>query len=166
MIEHSDRPGALRRQQAVLQIVQAEPVRSHAELQRRLRQRGIAATQPTLSRDLRELGVAKSPRGYVVPDSTVTPFAPAATREGRLGRTLRASALSVQPAGTLVVIKTPPAGAHPVARALDEAALLEVAGTVAGDDTVLVATSGERQARALARRLAAALGGRARSAGA
>jgi transcriptional regulator of arginine metabolism len=56
-----------------------------------------------------------------------------------------------------VVVKTPPAGAQPVARALDEAAMPAVAGTIAGDDTVFVATGNERAARSLARRLAASL---------
>ena len=64
-------------------------------------------------------------------------------------------ALSIRPAGSLVVVKTPPASAHPVARALDEAQLAGVAGTIAGDDTVFVATPGDGAARALARRMAA-----------
>ena len=65
----------------------------------------------------------------------------------------------------MVVIRTPPASAHPVAPALDEAALAGVAGTIAGDDTVFVATPGERAARALARRLTTSLERRAGGAG-
>ena len=60
-------------------------------------------------------------------------------------------------ASTLVVLKTPAAAAAPVARALDEAALPESVGALAGDDTVFIATPSERAARALARRLTAAL---------
>ena len=158
--------GARRRQQTILEVVRSGSVRSQNHLQRLLRKRGIAVAQPTLSRDVRELGLAKTPRGYVGPDDGRVPFAPAAMRESRLVQAFRAFALSAQAAGSLVVIKTPPAGAQPVARALDEAAMPEVAGTIAGDDTVFVATPGERAARTLARRLGASLGARAAQVGA
>jgi len=148
-------PGSLRRQEAIVDLVRARAVRSQAELRELLRRRGIAAAQPTLSRDLRELGVAKSPRGYLAPETPVAPLSPAVLREDKLRRALRTFALSVRPAGSLVVVKTPPASAHPVARALDEAQLAGVAGTIAGDDTVFVATPGDGAARALARRMAA-----------
>jgi transcriptional regulator of arginine metabolism len=65
-----------------------------------------------------------------------------------------------------VVVRTPPAAAHPVARALDEAELAGVVGTIAGDDTVFVATPSDGAARALARRMAASLERPARRAGA
>ena len=149
--------GARRRQQAILDVIRSGSVRSQSDLQRLLQKRGIAVAQPTLSRDLRELGLAKTPRGYVGPHDTIAPFAPSEMRESRLDRALRGFALSVQAAGSLVVVKTPPAEAQPVARALDEAAVAEVAGTIAGDDTVFVATASERAARTLARRLAASL---------
>ena len=71
--------------------------------------------------------------------------------------------LSVRAASSLVVIRTPPAGAHPLARALDEADLPEVVGTIAGDDTVFVAASGPAAARLLERRLRAPLGARQRA---
>ena len=164
MNEHRD-PGSLRRQEAIVDLARSGTVRSQAEFQQLLRKRGIVVAQPTLSRDLRELGLAKTPRGYLAPEAPhaqpMTRFAPAATREARLGRTLRGSALSVQAAGSLVVVRTPPAAAHPVARALDEAELAGVAGTIAGDDTVFVATPSESAARALAHRLASSLERRA-----
>jgi transcriptional regulator of arginine metabolism len=149
--------GATRRE-AIRQLVRSRPVHSQGELRRSLRQLGFVVAQPTLSRDVRELGLAKTPRGYVAPDDNVTQFAPPAMRTAKLDRTLRGSALSVQAAGSLVVVKTPPAAAHPVARAVDEASLAEVVGTVAGDDTVFIATPSDRAARALARRLTASLG--------
>src|SRR5262245_6003849 len=152
-----DRGSAARRRAAIAALVGARPVPSQAELRRLLRQRGFAVAQPTLSRDLRELGLAKTPRGYVMPEAAVTQFAPPPRREARLARTLRGFALSVQAAGTLVVVKTPPAAAHPVARALDEAPLVTIIGTIAGDDTVFIATPSERAARALARQLTRAL---------
>src|SRR5215813_5092632 len=148
-------PGSLRRQEIILDVVRVSAVRSQGELQQLLRKRGIVVAQPTLSRDLRELGLAKTPRGYLAPGAPVARFAPVALREEKLRRALRTFALSVRPAGSLVVVKTPPASAHPVARALDEAQLAGVAGTIAGDDTVFVATPGDGAARALARRMAA-----------
>src|SRR6266498_3972118 len=108
MNEHRD-PGSLRRQEAIVDLARSGTVRSQAEFQRRLRKRGITVAQPTLSRDLRELGLAKTPRGYVGPDDTIAPFAPRELRESRLDRALRGFALSVQAAGSLVVVKTPPA---------------------------------------------------------
>jgi transcriptional regulator of arginine metabolism len=135
-------------------------VRSQEELRQLLRVQGVQVTQPTLSRDVRELGLAKTPRGYVAAEAAVSQFAPPPTRQIKLERTLRALALAVQAAGSLVVVRTPPAAAQPVARALDEATLPGVAGTIAGDDTVFIATPGERVARMLARRLTAALAGR------
>ena len=144
-----------------MDLARSGTVRSQGEFQRLLRKRGIVVAQPTLSRDLRLLGLAKTPRGYLAPQAAPTAFAPAATREARLQRALRASVLSAQAAGSLVVVKTPPAGAHPVARALDEAELAGVVGTIAGDDTVFVATPSDGAARALARRLAASLERRA-----
>ena len=150
--------GAPRRRQVIVQLVRSRPVRSQGELRRLLHQRGFAVAQPTLSRDVRDLGLAKTPRGYVAPEAAVTEFAPASRREVKLDQALRGFALSVQAAGTLVVVKTPPAAAHPVARALDEAPLPVIIGTIAGDDTVFIATPSERAARALARRLTQALG--------
>jgi transcriptional regulator of arginine metabolism len=157
MNEYSADTGGPRRHEAILALIRSVTVRSQGELQRLLRKRGIAVAQPTLSRDLRELGLAKSPRGYVAPDETATPFAPTELREAKLDRALRGFALSVRAAGSLVVVKTPPAAAQPVARALDESPLSDVVGTIAGDDTVFVATPSEGAARALARRLAASL---------
>jgi transcriptional regulator of arginine metabolism len=147
--------GSARRRDAIRQLVRSRPVRSQLELQQLLEQRGFAVAQPTLSRDVRELGLAKTPRGYVTPEAMAPDFVPAAGRQAELHRALRTLALSVQPAGTLVVLRTPPAAAHSMARAIDEAGLPQVVGTVAGDDTVFVATPSDRAARAVARRLAA-----------
>lgn len=141
-------------------------VRSQEELQRRLRRRGIAVAQPTLSRDLKALGLAKTPTGYVAPAAGA--FTPAEARQGALERSIGEFVLSVRAAGSLVVVRTPPAGAHPLARALDEAGLPDVVGTIAGDDTVFVATPGPSAALRFERRLRAPLaparvGGRVRA---
>lgn len=142
----------LRRRDAILRLVREEVVRSQEELQRLLAERGFEATQPTLSRDVRELGLVKTPGGYAL-QGTADRAADAAHRVARLQRTLSEAVLSVRVAGSLVVLRTPPAGAHPVARAVDEAELAEAIGTIAGDDTVFVATPGAVSARALAARL-------------
>jgi transcriptional regulator of arginine metabolism len=157
--------GTTRRHEAIRDVMRGGEVRSQAELRELLRRRGIVVAQPTLSRDLRALGLAKTPRGYVVPDAIVQ-FAPTATRDANLKRVIRTFVVSVQAAASLVVVRTPPAGAHPVARALDEAGSPDVLGTIAGDDTVFVATPGERAARAVARRLTAVLEKRGGEAGA
>jgi transcriptional regulator of arginine metabolism len=147
--------GGGRRRQAILAAVGEGGVRSQEDLQRRLRRRGILVAQPTLSRDLKVLGLAKTPTGYV---ATLGPaFVPAETRQGTLDRALAEFVLSVRAAASLVVVRTPPAGAHPLARALDEAALPDVVGTIAGDDTVFVATPGPSAALRLERRLRAPL---------
>ena len=160
MNEHPDsRP--LRRHQTILGLIRSVPIRSQTQLQRLLRRRGLTVAQPTLSRDLRDLGLAKTPRGYVAAEGAATRFVPGPRREARLGRALRGFVLSVRVAGTLVVLKTPAAAAPPVARALDEAALPEAVGALAGDDTIFIATPSERAARALVRRLTAALARRA-----
>jgi len=156
MNEHPDRRG-LRRHETILALVRAGAVRSQGQLQRLLRRRGLAVAQPTLSRDLRDLGLAKTPRGYVAPEGAAGRYSAPARGEARLGRALRGFALSAQAAGSLVIVKTPPAAAPPLARALDEAGLAEAMGAIAGDDTIFIATRGERAARALARRLTAAL---------
>jgi transcriptional regulator of arginine metabolism len=144
-----------RRRRAILALVGEGDVRSQEDLQRRLRRRGIAVAQPTLSRDLKALGLAKTPAGYVAPPGRA--FIPAEARAGALARAVAEFALSVRAAASLVVIRTPPAGAHPLALALDETDLPEVAGTIAGDDTVFVATPGPAAAVRLERRLRAPL---------
>jgi len=165
------RGGATRRQETILALVRGGGVRSQRELAGLLRRRGFTVAQPTLSRDVRELRLFKTPDGYTAqghpaveprgggsgrrPEAASPPSEARGPQPGQLGRTLRTFVLSVRPAGSLVVLKTPPAAAQPVARALDEAPPSDVVGTIAGDDTVLVAANSERAARGVARRLAA-----------
>lgn len=144
-----------RRRQAILAVVGEGGVRSQEDLQRRLRRRGILVAQPTLSRDLKALGLAKTPTGYVAAPAAA--FVPVEARQGTLDRAVGEYVLSVRAAASLVVVRTPPAGAHPLARALDEAALPDVVGTIAGDDTVFVATPGPSAALRVERRLRAPL---------
>ena len=124
-----------------------------------LRKSGFRVTQPTLSRDMRELGLAKTPAGYVVPGEVTAPganvatFAPRESRQGRLDMLIRDSVLFAEAAGNLVVIKTPAAAAQPVASAIDSADVEDLLGTVGGDDTIFVAFRTPAAAEAFARRV-------------
>jgi transcriptional regulator of arginine metabolism len=160
MIVNNNSGEAMRRRTEIVRLVRGGAVRSQSELRSLLRRRGFAVAQPTLSRDLRELGLARTPRGYAAPPEPAA-FVPPARRSEALDRVLGPMVLSVAVAGTLVVVKTPPAGAHPVARAIDEAVIEGVAGTIAGDDTVFVAAPDASAARRIARRLRAPISGAA-----
>lgn len=153
-----------RRRQAIRDVLAGSPVRSQAELKRRLWRLGWRVAQPTLSRDLREIGVLKSPSGYLAPGATTAsappPAADAERRLERLAQALRDLALSVDVAGNLLILRTPPAEAPSLARSLDEAGLPEVAGTIGGDDTIFVAVRDARDATDLATRLEAVVDGR------
>jgi transcriptional regulator of arginine metabolism len=149
----------MRRREAIRRLLRERPVRSQTELGRLLRERGLAAAQPTLSRDIHELGLVKGPNGYMLPESAAAPPSAAepsvpGRREEGVRRLIRQYVLSVEAAGSLVVLRTPPADAQPVALAIDAAALEGVVGTLAGDDTIFLASRSEAQARELARRLA------------
>lgn len=151
------------RRQIILKLIGTGSVSSQEELLKLLNQHGFKVTQPTLSRDLHVLGIAKTPSGYVTPDlfSPISPlkvsFAPSEKREEKLNQVLREFVASMEPAGSLVVLRTPSAGAQPVARALDEASLPEVAGTIAGDDTVFVAARSSSAARRIIHRFSKVL---------
>ena len=136
------------RQGLLLEIVRSRAVRTQEELAVALAESGAEASQVTLSRDLRELGVVKTPEGYREPAAVAAPAA-----EEELQRVLRTFVVSVQPAGNLVVVKTNPGGAGAVALALDRSGRSEIVGTVAGDDTIFVATPSIAAARSLTQEL-------------
>lgn len=156
MNKHS--PSIRRRQDEIAAVIRQQPIHSQDELLAVLRRRGFRLTQPTLSRDLRDLGLAKTAGGYVLPSdlggaSTVVAFVPKEKREERLHQLVRDSVTSVIAAGNLVVVRTPPASAQPVASALDSAALPDVLGTIGGDDTIFIAVKTAAAAEELARTL-------------
>jgi transcriptional regulator of arginine metabolism len=140
--------GRSRRQRAIADLLRAEPVASQEEVTERLSALGFAVTQATVSRDLDQLGAAKVKSGgtfrYMLPEAIGDPDWAA----GRLGRILADWVRSIEPAGNLLVLKTPPGSAHVVAHAIDQARLDEVAGTIAGDDTLFVAIRGAALAAA------------------
>ncbi len=136
----------LRRHLVVRRLLQRGGVASQDELQRLLHDHGIEVTQATLSRDLRELGVLKGPGGYVLPDSGT----PSPVEAGAATLVLRSYLRDAIPAGTLVVAKTGPGQAPALALELDRGTWPAIVGTIAGDDTVFIATESNATARALA----------------
>jgi transcriptional regulator of arginine metabolism len=140
------------RQREILEILGSVRVTSQIELVDLLKERGIAATQSSVSRDLRDLDVAWAGGRYVLPEEAQG----AAGRESRgpdlaeVARFLRA----VKTAGPhLTVVLTSPGAAQSVGLAIDGAGWPEVVGTMAGDDTVFVATSAALQQQRLIQRL-------------
>ena len=117
------------RQQAILDILQAQPVFSQEELALHLKEAGIVTTQATLSRDLKALKISKVPgEGYV---SRLRTHSTVATN-------LSSAIVRVQFSGQLGVIKTLPGMANAVAIFIDHQAGLPILGTIAGDDTILL----------------------------
>ncbi|HEY7335133.1 MAG TPA: ArgR family transcriptional regulator [Bryobacteraceae bacterium] len=116
----------------ILKLIRSREVRTQDELATLLRDAGISTTQVTLSRDVRELGLLKTTRGYSEPAAAPVPAGP------DFGTIARESLLDMRLAQNLLVLRTPPAMANPLASALDHADWPEVTGTIAGDDTVLV----------------------------
>ena len=146
---------AMRRREEILRIVRASAVHSQDELMAALRTHGFTVTQPTLSRDLRELGLVKTPNGYVSTETIapVATFTPRATMEHRFEQLVKDSVLSAEAALNLVIVKTPAAAAQPLASAIDTMNLDGVAGTIGGDDTIFVAFRTPAAADAFARRV-------------
>ena len=135
------------RQGQILKLVRSRSLRTQDELARALRAVGVRATQVTLSRDIRDLGLVKTAEGYSRPAESVAPAGP------DLATVLREFLLDVRVAQNLLVLITPPAHANSVAEALDQAAWPEVTGTVAGDNTVLVIAPTAKRAAALREKL-------------
>lgn len=131
----SDRSARERRQQAILEIMSGdEMVEQQKDLVQLLRERGIPATQSSISRDLRDLGIVRLGDQYVLPDSFgfVSPF-----------QKVKGFVKEVKPAGPyLALIETEPGAGHVVAQAIDSSGWDEVVGTVAGPNSVLLLTDG------------------------
>src|SRR5271170_2646537 len=130
------------RQGQILKVLTGQPVASQDELRRRLNHLGMRVTQATLSRDLRELRLVKTSAGYQPLAAAVTEApSPAAAPAPSLARTLKEFLVDIRPAQNMLVLKTPPGGAQALAAAVDGEKWKGVAGTLAGDDTVLMICS-------------------------
>ncbi|MGH9507615.1 MAG: arginine repressor [Terriglobales bacterium] len=139
------------RQEQIRKLARGQIFRSQAELARALHREGLPTTQVTLSRDLKELGLVKTPAGYAALGEA--PPAPAPAAEVALGRIMGESVRDLRPAQNLLVVKTEPGAAPRVGAALDATGWAELAGTLAGDDTVLAIAPDHHACLLLRRRL-------------
>ena len=131
---------AAARTRTVRQIINSEPIATQQDMVVALRRRGISVTQATVSRDIKRLGLIKVPGGdgryrYALPG--VRPVSPAIALR-RLQSMVEEWVTNVDTALDLILIKTEPGGASPVAEAIDDAQWSDVAGTLAGENTIIV----------------------------
>jgi transcriptional regulator of arginine metabolism len=128
------------RHRAIRDLVEQRTIRTQQELAAALRERGFRATQATISRDVAELGLAKTGRGgtqaYAIPQRLREAES---SGEDRIRILLRDMPVEIREAGTMLILRTLPGSAHPLAAALDRARWPEIVGSIAGDDTVFVA---------------------------
>jgi transcriptional regulator of arginine metabolism len=142
------------RQRAIRDLLEQRAIRTQQELAAALRERGFRTTQATISRDVAELGLVKVVRDgahvYGLPQRLVDAET---SGEERLRSLLRDLPVEVREAGLLIVVRTLPGSAHAIAAALDRARWPEVAGSIAGDDTVFVAVPDRSSLQRVKRRL-------------
>lgn len=146
------------RQRRIIEILSQLPIRSQPQLLDLLAQDGIEVTQATLSRDLVEIGAEKVRVGkqlvYAVPgeggDRTVRAAPEAHEVSQRLQQRCQELLVSAEPTANLIVLRTPPGAANFLASAIDHGSVPQVLGTIAGDDTIMVITTGVRASRKVA----------------
>jgi transcriptional regulator of arginine metabolism len=124
------------RHAAILEIISQQEITSQEQLRSLLRVRQIETTQATLSRDIHELGLVKTPNEGAYRLATVP--TPTPTTDARVRRAVEEYLRSIDTVEQLVVLKTDPGQAQALAIALDRSDLPEIVGTIAGDDTILV----------------------------
>ncbi len=142
------------RQRSIRDLVDQRPIRTQQELAAALRERGVRTTQATISRDVAELGLITVNRertqAYALPPRLVEAEI---SGEDRLRKLFRDLPVEIREAGLLLVIRTLPGSAHAIAAALDRARWPEVAGSIAGDDTLFVALPDRGSLQRVKRRL-------------
>jgi transcriptional regulator of arginine metabolism len=130
------------RQQAIRDLLGTRSISTQHELAAALRERGFRATQATVSRDVAEMGLIKvsrdGTRHYAMPPRSGPPET---TGDERLAFILRDLPIDVRPSGLMLIVRAVPGSAHAIAAALDRTGWPEVAGSIAGDDTVFIACS-------------------------
>ena len=141
------------RQKAILQIIQEQPVSTQEELVEELQKRGFQASQATLSKDIRELGLVKVPTAEGTFRYTAEFRAQIETPSSLLVRRLHESVVEFEPAGQILVLRTLPGYAPSIAYELDRSNWEEIVGTIAGDDTVFIAVPSSREAKTLEKKL-------------
>ena len=141
------------RQTIIRELIEQDSITSQEQLRTRLRARGIDATQATLSRDIRELGLVKrAADGAYRPIDRVGDGDPANAELG-LARAAAEYLRSLEVVGHLLVLRTDAGQAQTLAVAIDRAHLAEIAGTIAGDDTILAICRTPETSRLVADRL-------------
>lgn len=142
------------RQRAIRDLLGQRPLRTQQELAAALRERGFRTTQATISRDVADLGLIKVAHdgvvAYAIPPRLVEAET---TGEERLRKLLPDLPFELHEAGLLLVLRTLPGSAHAIAAALDRARWPEVAGSIAGDDTLFVACPDRGSLQRVKRRL-------------
>ena len=136
------------RHKAILDLVRSQEIASQEELLEGLLARKIDVSQSTLSRDIQELGLAKSGGIY-----TVMGAEPPRSSDENIRRTIREFLTDVAVAQNIVVLKTGPGHAMTLSRAIDEIGWEETIGVIAGDDTVFIAVGSIKESRRVADRL-------------
>jgi transcriptional regulator of arginine metabolism len=130
------------RQQAIRDLLGTRAISTQHELAAALRERGFRATQATVSRDVAEMGLIKvsrdGARAYSMPPRSGPPET---SGDERLALILRDLPIDVRPSGLMLIVRAVPGSAHAIAAALDRTGWPEVAGSIAGDDTVFIACS-------------------------
>ena len=143
------------RQRQIRDLLGQRQIRTQQELAAALRERGFRTTQATVSRDVAELGLIKAAREGTQAYALSRRLLEAETSgEDRLRALLRDLPIELREAGLLLVIRTLPGSAHAIAAALDRARWPEVAGSIAGDDTVFVACADRAALQRIKGRLA------------
>jgi transcriptional regulator of arginine metabolism len=135
------------RQSQILDLIDREAVSSQEGLRQKLQERGITATQATVSRDLKELGLVKRARdgAYVRPGNEEG----SAVLDDRVRRAVASLVRSIERVDPMVLVRTDRGQAQGLAEWIDRAHLTEVAGSVAGDDTILLVCRGADAARSI-----------------
>jgi transcriptional regulator of arginine metabolism len=133
----------------ILRLVTGRRIANQEELRQGLAAQKLRVTQATLSRDLQELRLVKTHDGYKQATALPEEAAPLPP----LARALSEFLLDIRPAENLLVLKTPPSGAQPLAAAVDGAKFPETAGTIAGDDTVLIITPNKKSRQSLQKKI-------------
>ena len=145
-----------RRQALILQLLDRQPVRNQEQLRRGLRGLGVDATQATISRDIKELGLVKRAADGAY-QRAATPQ-PAVATAGTMLRVIADSVTEADRVQQFVVLKTPPGQANPTAIAIDRAQVAGIVGTIAGDDTILVILRDPTRAAAFEARVREVIG--------
>jgi transcriptional regulator of arginine metabolism len=145
------------RQSQILDVIDREPVASQEALRKMLETRGIGATQATISRDLKELGLVKraGDGAYVRPGAERS--SPAVSEQ--LRRALTTLLRAIERVDPLIIVRTDRGQAQGLAEWIDRAQLPEVAGTIGGDDTILLVCRGPGAAETLEKKFNSMLKG-------